>query len=146
MERNEAIKYLDTVVDAIEAINKLDDVEGISIIKKDPNLHIHNGIYTLCNALNIKPNKNYRNDTEYPVEVSFDYRGVHFFEIFKIKENILDIENVELFMKEGEEELAISDDEKEPVGVFKDIKESFDEFDKATGNLHADLGTLGVVE
>lgn len=146
MERNEAIKYLDTVVEALKAINSLNGIEGIEIISKTNDLHIHHGIYTLCNALNIKPNRTHRKDTQYPVEVAFDYQGVHFFEIFEIKESILDIDNVELIMKEGEEKLATSDDEKEPVGVFKDIKESFDEFDKATGNLHAELGTLGVVE
>ena len=142
MNREEAIKFCDTVVDAINILDSLDNQFGIEVIRQTKHYHIYAGIFNLCDALGVKANRAFRDDKDWNVEVWFDYRGIRFFQLCHAKVELPDINDIELEPK-GNEELPMDN---KPIGIFKDIKESFDEFDKATGNLHADLGTLGVVE
>ena len=144
MTREEAIKFCDTVVDAINAMASLDNQFGIEIIVPNKDFHIYAGIFSLCDALGIDARRSFRDNKEWNVEVSFDYRGIKFYQLCHAKFELPDINSIELEQKYGEK-LHIDDVDK-PIGFFKDMQKTINEFDKATGNLHADLGTLGVVE
>ena len=144
MTKEEAKKYVDTVATAIHTLIDIDNQSGISICTINKEFHIYSGIFNLAAALELPLEREWRSDSSYPIELSFEYEGVKFYELCKIKtrkpDDIYSVE-LELSEKEG----APFDDCDTPE-IFKGMKEAIDTFDDNTKNIHADLGTLGVVE
>lgn len=144
MTEKEAFKWLDTVVDSINAINALDKQNDVEICEVSKSMHIFSNIWALCEAIGVKPIKAIRNDTQYNIEIYFDYRGIRFFELCRAKIPEFDIETAEIELKENEH--IPSDDVYKAEGVFKDMKEVIDTFDKQTTYSHEGSGVLGKVE
>ena len=145
MTREEAKKYLDTVATAIHTLIDIDNQNGISICTMNPEFHIFSGIFQLSEALELPLQREWRNDSSYPIELSFTYEGVKFYELCKIKTRKPDdIYSVELELSDKEK--VPFDDSDETPEIFKGMQKAVDDFDSATSNIHAELGSLGVVE
>lgn len=146
MTREEVQEKLDIIVDARKLLYENNDFGGVDFgynsYSGEMEQFVYSGIFELCEAMCIEPKRKFRQDSEYPIEVYFVYRGVRFFELYKTKKTV-DINELELERK-GNEKLPM-DDVDEPQGVFKDIKETVDEFDKATTYTHKNSGVLGEV-
>lgn len=146
MTKEEATFWLDNAVLIASSKKSLNGKYGIEFC--DTNLdkiHIFVGLPQICKALGVEPEKVVcRNNYDFPVELRFKYKGFVFFEKFKAMAYPEEVQPIyKISEQKALNEMSSND---EPLGIFKDIKKSFDEFDKATGNLHAELGTLGVVE
>lgn len=140
MTKEELEVRLHHIADAVKALDdsrKISDTIQTSHYGKE--CMIYKGIYEMCDILGIEPKKSFFGNSTENIKVSFEFEGVKFFELCDVK-NPVSIDDIELVPKDGE---IIN---KEPQGIFKDMQKVVDDFDKATGNLHADLGTLGVVE
>lgn len=133
MNRLAAVKFLDEVVAAYDILNDLELKYGVVSCSNFKEYHIYKGIYDICNAIGITPEKKWHQTNHERVYVSFEYNGVHFFELFDVKETA-DVESVEL---EG-----IDD---EHIGLFKDMDKVVKNFDEATTYNHEDSGVLGKV-
>lgn len=140
MTKEELEVRLHHIADAVKelSINKYIS-DTICLCAYGNECQVFKGIHEMCEILEIKPKRSYMGNAGTNIRVGFDFEGVYFFEICDVKTPI-DIDDVELIPKEGEVF------NREPQGIFKDMQKVVDDFDKATGNLHADLGTLGVVE
>lgn len=140
MTKEELEVRLHHIADAVKALDdsrKISDTIHTCHYGKE--CMIYKGIYEMCDILGIEPERSFFGKSTENIKVSFEYEGVKFFELCEVK-NPVSLDEIELVPKEGE---ILN---KEPQGIFKDMQKVVDDFDKATGNLHADLGTLGVVE
>ena len=140
MTKEELEVRLHHIADAVKelSINKYIS-DTICLCAYGNECQVFKGIHEMCDILGIEPKKSFFGKSTESIKVSFEYEGVKFFELCEVK-NPVSIDEIELVPKDGE----IFN--KEPQGIFKDMQKVVDDFDKATGNLHADLGTLGVVE
>ena len=145
MTKEEAQKYVDTVATAIHTLIDIDNQSGISICTMNKEFHIYSGIFSLAAALELPLKREWRSDSSYPIELSFEYEGVKFYELCKIKTRKPDdIYSVELELSDKEK--VPFDDSDETPEIFKGMQKAVDDFDSATSNIHAELGSLGVVE
>ena len=146
MTKEEATFWLDNAVLIASSKKSLNGKYGIEFCDTNfDKIHIFVGLPQICKALGIEPEKKVcRSNYEFPIELSFKYKEFVFFEKFKAMTFPEEVQPLYKISEQKALKEMSSDDE--PIGIFKDIKKSFDEFDKATGNLHAELGTLGVVE
>ena len=145
MTREEAIKYVDTVADAYKVLNEIDGRNGITTCEKFSRFQIDTGIWRMCEALSVEPEKEFRGSEKWNVEVFFKYRGVTFFELFHADIPEVDLNKISIQLKA--EEKAEMDDVDATVDsvMFKEMDKVIEDFDKATTYSHADNGVLGEV-
>ena len=140
MKKEELEVRLHHIAESVKELNYNKDISDTMCLCAYGNeCQVFKGIHEMCEILEIKPKRSYMGKAGTNMRVGFYFEGVFFFEIYELKSPI-DIDDVELIPKEGEVF------NREPQGIFKDMQKVIDDFDKSTENIHADLGTLGVVE
>lgn len=132
MTREEAKEVLDNLVLLHNSIHQMDGRYGVELCTSDY-IHIYWGLEDLAEAMEMYVSCEM---TKYStMQKSFVYKDVTFIQINDITA-----------LSDGTVKVQDKHIKVEPKGIFKDMQKVVDDFDKATGNLHADLGTLGVVE
>jgi hypothetical protein len=145
MTKDELISWCDKIVDAIEILRGMENgVDAIKICKLDASFHIYSGIFYMSEVLGVPLKREWIGGDSYQLRISFIYRGVKFFELCTVKDNF-NIENVKIVYKDREK-LPMDDVDEKPEGIFADMNKVVQDFDEATKNIHAELGSLGVVE
>ena len=146
MTREEALKYLDTVAESFSILNDLDGKFGVATCEHYKDFQIHTGIWSLCKALEIEPEKKWRSgEKEWNIEVTLNYRNIRFFELCHADIPEVDLDKIAIQLKA--EEKAEMDDVDATVDsvMFKEMDKVIEDFDKATTYSHADNGVLGEV-